>query len=97
MGSNSQYEMTAGGRHEWQASHKVPANAPVESSERRDEMPAVDMTGLDVARLRDAVEHFEEAEASLPPDVQQKYRDALQSVIDARRHAETHEGLLRVC
>lgn len=60
-------------------------------------MPALDVQSDDVARLRHAVEHFEEAEAKLPPEVQREYQDAQQSVVDARRHAETHEGLLRVC
>lgn len=38
-----------------------------------------------------------EACAALPSDELEAYRAAQQSVVDARRSAETHEGLLQVC
>jgi hypothetical protein len=34
---------------------------------------------------------------SLPQEEQDRHREAQQSVVDARRSAETHEGLLQVC
>jgi hypothetical protein len=40
---------------------------------------------------------LDDAQAELPKDEQDAYREAQQSVVDARRKAETHEGLLQVC
>jgi hypothetical protein len=60
-------------------------------------MIIIDPEQLDVDVLIDAVIHLENAQAALPQDEQDAYRDAQQSVVDARRKAETHEGLLQVC
>lgn len=57
----------------------------------------LDFTNLDVDGLREAVMHLDEAEARLPADEQKAYREAQQSVVDARRRAETREGQLQVC
>ena len=40
--------------------------------------------------------NLNEAAESLPPEEQAAYRDAEDSVVEARRHAETKEGLLRI-
>jgi hypothetical protein len=60
-------------------------------------MIIVDPEQLDVDVLRDAVIHLDNAQAELPQDEQDAYREAQESVVDARRKAETHEGLLQVC
>lgn len=60
-------------------------------------MIVVDPEQLDVEELRNAVIHLDDARAELPKDEQDAYREAQQSVVEARRKAETHEGLLQVC
>jgi hypothetical protein len=67
------------------------------SSQRREGMIVVDPKQLDVDELREALLHLDDAQAELPKDEQDAYREAQQSVVDARRKAETHEGLLQVC
>ena len=47
--------------------------------------------------LREVLSDVQGACDALPQAEQQRYRDAQQSVVDARRSAETHEGLLQVC
>jgi hypothetical protein len=47
--------------------------------------------------LREVLNDVQGACDALPEAEQQRYRDAQQSVVDARRSAETHEGLLQVC
>lgn len=37
------------------------------------------------------------ARAQLPADEQERHAEASRSVVEARRSAETHEGLLQVC
>jgi hypothetical protein len=49
------------------------------------------------ASLCDALSDVQAACDALPQAEQQRYRQAQQSVVDARRSAETHEGLLQVC
>jgi hypothetical protein len=39
----------------------------------------------------------EDAGKTLPKEARESYRDAQRSVVDARRNAETREGLLRIC
>lgn len=39
---------------------------------------------------------LDEAKRSLPQEEQDAYRDAQRSVVEARRNAETKEGLLRI-
>lgn len=39
----------------------------------------------------------EDAGSTLPTEARESYKEARRSVVDARRHAETREGLLRVC
>ena len=34
---------------------------------------------------------------SLPPEEREAYEDAQKSIIEARRSAEVHEGLLQLC
>jgi hypothetical protein len=43
--------------------------------------------------LAASILQIDDALALLPEDEQQAYRDAQQSVIDARRHAEANEGM----
>jgi hypothetical protein len=52
---------------------------------------------VDFTSLRETLSDVRAACAALPQVEQQRYRDALQSVVDARRSAETHEGPLQVC
>lgn len=49
------------------------------------------------AALREVLNDVQSACDALPEAEQQRYRKAQQSVVDARRSAETHEGLLQVC
>jgi hypothetical protein len=49
------------------------------------------------ASLEHTLLNLEEACAALPSAELEAYRAAQQSVVDARRSAETHEGLLQVC
>lgn len=51
----------------------------------------------DFATLRDVLSDVQAACDALPESEQARYRSAQQSVVDARRSAETHEGLLQVC
>lgn len=51
----------------------------------------------DFAALQDVLSDVEAACEALPEPEQARYRSAQQSVVDARRSAETHEGLLQVC
>jgi hypothetical protein len=37
-----------------------------------------------------------EAARTLSPDEQEAYRETQESVVEARRHAQTREGLLRI-
>jgi hypothetical protein len=46
--------------------------------------------------LRSAVSHPGRIQDALSDAERDAYREAQQSVVDARRKAETHEGLLRV-
>jgi hypothetical protein len=47
--------------------------------------------------LREVLSDVRGACEALPQHEQDRYREAQQSVVDARRNAETHEGLLQVC
>jgi hypothetical protein len=49
-----------------------------------------------LADLQEAVGDPEKAIASLPEQDRDAYRDAQESVIEARRRAETTEGLLQI-
>jgi hypothetical protein len=49
------------------------------------------------AALREVLSDVQGACDALPQDEQQRYREAQQSVVRAKRSAETHEGLLQVC
>ena len=51
----------------------------------------------DFSALRDVLSDVQAACEALPQAEQDRYREAQQSVVDARRSAETHEGLLQVC
>ncbi len=53
------------------------------------------MESFDV--LRAVLADVQGACDALPDAEQQRYREAQQSVVNARRSAETHEGLLQVC
>lgn len=46
--------------------------------------------------LRELVESPDSADEALAPDDLEAYDDAQQSVVDARRKAELHDGLLQV-
>ena len=60
-------------------------------------MVALDLTNVDFEKLREAAMNLEEAQKALSSAERKAYREAQQSVVDARRKAETNEGLLRVC
>jgi len=51
----------------------------------------------DFTSLKEILSDVRAACAALPQREQDRYRDARQSVVDARRSAETHEGPLQVC
>jgi hypothetical protein len=51
----------------------------------------------DFSALKDVLSDVRRACAALPQDEQRRYDEAQQSVVDARRNAETHEGLLQIC
>jgi hypothetical protein len=53
-------------------------------------------THEDFSALREVLSDVRGACAALPKAEQERYREAQQSVVDARRSAETHEGLLQV-
>lgn len=47
--------------------------------------------------LREVLSDVQAACEALPQAEQERYRSAQESVVNARRSAETHEGLLQVC
>lgn len=47
--------------------------------------------------LREVLSDVQAACDALPQAEQERYRSAQESVVNARRSAETHEGLLQVC
>jgi hypothetical protein len=51
----------------------------------------------DFSALREVLSDVQGACEALPQAEQERYRNAQQSVVNARRSAETHEGLLQVC
>jgi hypothetical protein len=59
-----------------------------------------DLKKADLKQLREKlgtlVSDLEGAVRSLSEDEQRSYQEAEESVVDARRKAETHEGLLQV-
>lgn len=60
-------------------------------------MPEDSQTSDETQKLATLVFHsLSDAAESLPPEEQAAYRDAEDSVVEARRHAETKEGLLRI-
>jgi hypothetical protein len=61
-------------------------------------MPEMSDSELEVLReeVTALVADLEKAAERLSEEEQEDYRAALQSVVDARRKAETHEGLLQV-
>jgi uncharacterized membrane protein len=59
-----------------------------------------DLKTADLKQLREKlgalVSDLDGAVRSLPEDERRSYKEAEESVVDARRKAETHEGLLQV-
>lgn len=59
-----------------------------------------EMSATELEALREEVSaliaDLEKAAEQLSEEEREDYRAALQSVVDARRNAETHEGLLQV-
>ncbi len=51
----------------------------------------------DFSALREVLSDVQGACDALPQAEQERYREAQLSVVNARRSAETHEGLLQVC
>jgi hypothetical protein len=51
----------------------------------------------DFSALREVLSDVNAACEALPEAEQERYREAQRSVVNARRSAETHEGLLQVC
>ncbi len=60
-------------------------------------LSAATAAGEHFTALRTVLTDVSRACRALPAAEQQRYRDAQQSVVDARKSAETHEGLLQVC
>jgi hypothetical protein len=50
----------------------------------------------DIARLVELASDVDRAAEALPDDERAAYSEAQQSVVDARRSAEAHEGLLQL-
>jgi len=61
------------------------------------DLPTLAAIREEFAELREVLSDVPAACAALPEQEQQRYRDAQQSVVDARRSAQTNEGLLQVC
>jgi hypothetical protein len=61
-------------------------------------MPEIDLSDLTIQfkDVQGAVADPGKAAEVLPKPEQQEYRDAQQSVVDARRKAETHSGLYQL-
>lgn len=61
-------------------------------------MPPITLEDLkgQLEDLKDVVSKPQEALDALPAEERDAGREAQQSVVNARRHAETHEGLLQV-
>lgn len=51
----------------------------------------------DFEALSRVLNNVQSACEALPKEEQESFRAAQQSIVDARRSAETHEGLLQVC
>jgi hypothetical protein len=67
------------------------------STKNTDELlAAANAAGKQFAALRKVLMDVPGACRALPPEEQQRYRDAQQSVVDARKSAQTHAGLLQV-
>jgi hypothetical protein len=58
------------------------------------DVTADDLTAADLAQT--LFDNPDEAANTLSPDEQKAYRESQESVVEARRHAETREGLLRI-
>ena len=54
-------------------------------------------TTAEFTALSAVLSNVKDACEALPEAEQQRYRSAQESVVQARRSAETHEGLLQVC
>ena len=54
-------------------------------------------TAAEFTALSAVLSDVKSACEALPEAEQQRYRSAQESVVQARRSAETHEGLLQVC
>jgi hypothetical protein len=50
----------------------------------------------DFGKLVELASDLDQAANSLPPEEREAYQDNQQSVVDARRSAEVHEGLLQL-
>jgi hypothetical protein len=48
------------------------------------------------SRLVELASDLDQAAQSLPPEERESYANAQQSVVEARRSAEVHEGLLQL-
>ena len=59
-------------------------------------MPPITIEHLELEELKEAVSDPEKASEDLPEADQEAYRDAQQSVVEARRKAESLEGLLQI-
>jgi hypothetical protein len=59
------------------------------------EMPPT-LTPEQEAALSGALSDVDQAAESLPEPAKNEYRESKQSIIDARRNAEVHEGLQRI-
>lgn len=70
---------------------------PPEPVDPKENMPGtLEKIDAKLEDLQDLVADPDEAADALPQDEQEAYREAQQSVVDARRKAETYEGSLQV-
>ncbi len=60
-------------------------------------MTHLDLTPASFEMLEAALADVDAACRALPVQEQDEYWSAQESVVEARRSAETHEGLLQVC
>jgi hypothetical protein len=65
------------------------------SAESKVDLEVAELTAVQEA-LATLVSNLEETVKGLPEAERHSYEEAEQSVVDARRKAETHEGLLQV-
>jgi hypothetical protein len=60
-------------------------------------MPKLELSQQEQERVLSAVAKVEKAAKALPPEERKEYEAAQQSVVDARRSAESHGNKIQLC